>query len=310
LNIELGTLNAAAMSSNLYTCAMLAELVGVHVSRVRSWQRRKWIVPAEVQHRLAYFDFRELTVARQLAELHRRGAKPKQIEQALAEIARRFPDVGRPLAELTLVVDGPALLVRRGSELVEPGGQLRMDFDTLAPEGDEPPASIPSPSLFLSRGTPLLPEQAAPRQLTAWAVELDEAGNLSAAAEMYRAALAAGGPQPELCFQLAEVLYRTGDLTAARERYFMAIELDENYVEARANLGCVLLDLGEKELASSAFAGALRSHEAYADAHYHLARTLDDLDRPDEAAAHWQRFLDLAPDSPWADEARQRITGQ
>jgi tetratricopeptide (TPR) repeat protein len=304
LNFELGPLR---MSSNRYTCAMLAELVGVHVSRVRSWQRRKWIVPTEVHHRLAYFDFRELTVARQLAELHRRGAKPKQIERALAEIGRRFPDVARPLAELTLVVDGPALLVRRGNELVEPGGQLRMDFDSLAPAGNELSDTIPSPGLFLSRATPLLPEQAAPQQLTAWAAELEEAGNLTAAAEMYRAALAAGGPQPELCFHLAEVLYRAGDLAAARERYFMALELDENYVEARANLGCVLLDLGEKDLAASAFAGALHSHEAYADVHYHLARTLDDLDRRVEALGHWRRFIDLAPDSPWSDEARERL---
>jgi tetratricopeptide (TPR) repeat protein len=116
--------------------------------------------------------------------------------------------------------------------------------------------------------------------------------------------MAASGPQPEWCFQLAEVLYRSGDLSGARERYFIALELDENYVEARANLGCVLLDENERELAVAAFEGALRSHEAYADVHYHLARTLDDLHRADEAATHWQRFVDLAPDSPWAEEAR------
>ena len=126
---------------------------------------------------------------------------------------------------------------------------------------------------------------------------------------MFRAALAAGGPQPELCFQLAEVLYRAGDLAAARERYFMALELDENYVEARANLGCVLLDQDEEELAVAAFEGTLRSHEPYADVHYHLARTLDELTRPGEADVHWRRFVELAPDSPWADEARLRLEG-
>ena len=119
------------MSDNRYTAAMIAELVDVHVSRVRWWQRRGWIVPAEHQHRLAYFDFSELTVARQLAEFHRLGATPKLIEKKLAEIQRRFPDVKRPLAELTLVLDGRTLLVRRGGDLVEPGGQLRLDFDAL-----------------------------------------------------------------------------------------------------------------------------------------------------------------------------------
>src|SRR6185503_14089902 len=93
----------------------------------------------------------ELTVARQLAELSRLGLAPKTIERKLGEIQRRFPDVKRPLAELTLVVDGRTLLVRRGNELVEPGGQLRIDFDGLA-HGDqeEERATIPSPAVFLS----------------------------------------------------------------------------------------------------------------------------------------------------------------
>jgi len=291
-----------------YTAAMLAELVGVHVSRVRSWQRRGWIVPSEETHRLAYFDFPELNVARQLADLHRAGAKPAFIDRKLAEIARRFPDVARPLAELTLVLDGRTLLVRREHDLVEPGGQLRIDFDALSQDAvGEPPPAILSTAAFLSLQSPALPGQAALQQLTAWAADLEEAGDLHSAAEMFRAALAAGGPQPELCFQLAEVLYRAGDLAAARERYFVALELDENYIEARANLGCVLLDQGEKELAVAAFEGTLRSHEPYADVHYHLARTLDELTRPGEADGHWRRFVELAPDSPWADEARLRL---
>jgi tetratricopeptide (TPR) repeat protein len=295
------------MTSNHYTAALLAELVGVHVSRVRAWQRRGWIVPVEIKHRLAHFDFSELAVARQLARLHKSGASPRLIAKKLGEIERKFPDVQRPLAELTILVDGRTLLVRRGGGLVEPGGQLRIDFDALGREEDEPLATLPSPALFLSRRSPLPPDQQGPEPFATWATELDEAGDLVRAAEMYRAALAAGKPQPELCFQLADVLYRTGDLAGARERYFMALELDEDYVEARANLGCVLLELGETELAIAAFSGALHSHAGYADVHYHLARTLDDLGRNDEASEHWRQFAELAPDSPWAEEARQRL---
>jgi tetratricopeptide (TPR) repeat protein len=295
------------MTATQYTAAMIAELVGVHVSRVRSWQRRGWIVPARETHRLAYFDFTELTVARQLAKLHASGASARLIARKLAEIERRFPDVARPLAELTLVLDGRTLLVRRGSDLVEPGGQLRIDFDSLGQGDEEPLETLPSPAVFLSRKSGLPPDQAAPEQLAAWGAELDEAGDIARAVEMYRAALAAGGPRPELCFQLAELLYRSGELQAARERYFMAVELDEDYVEARANLGCVLLELGETELAIAAFTGALRSHDSYADVHYHLARTLDDLGRRDEALPHWRQFAELAPESPWVDEAQQRL---
>jgi tetratricopeptide (TPR) repeat protein len=87
----------------------------------------------------------------------------------------------------------------------------------------------------------------------------------------------------------------------------MALELDENYIEARANLGCILAEMGEPQLAAAAFQGTLEAHDDYADVHYHLARTLDDLGCPDDALQHWQRYLELAPDSPWADEARDRL---
>jgi tetratricopeptide (TPR) repeat protein len=106
---------------------------------------------------------------------------------------------------------------------------------------------------------------------------------------------------------LAELLYQTGDLSAARERYYVAIELDEDFVEARSNLGCVLDELGEAALAQAAFRGALEYHPDYADAHYHLAKLLDRVDRAAEASRHWQLFMNLAPASPWADEARERI---
>lgn len=296
------------MSENRYTAAMLAELVGVPTWRVRSWQRRGWLTPSEETCRLAYFDFTEVTVARQLAALHRAGAKPALIGRKLTEISRKFPDVGRPLAELSLVLDGHALLVRREAGLIESGGQSRFDFDALDQEAqDEPPATVLSAAAFLARPADLS-DEAAPGQLAKWAEDFEESGDLRTAAEMYRAALAAGGPKADICFQLAEVLYRMGDLAAARERYFNVLELDEQFVEARANLGCVLLDLGEKELAIAAFEGALASHGAYADVHYHLARTLDDLGEPAKAAQHWRAYLELAPDSPWAQEAVVRLS--
>ena len=124
---------------------------------------------------------------------------------------------------------------------------------------------------------------------------------------MYRAALVSGGPSAETCFHLAKLLYLSGDVSAARERYSMAIELDEDYVEARANLGCVLAETGEADLALAAFQGALCSHPDYPDVHYHMARTLDDLQRVRTAEHHWHEFLRLAPNSPWADEARLRL---
>ena len=109
------------------------------------------------------------------------------------------------------------------------------------------------------------------------------------------------------CIPTLELLYRMDAPEAARERYYAAIELDEDFVEARANLGCVLYELGDTELALAAWNGALAFHPDYADVHLHLARSLDEQNNRPDAERHWRRFLDLAPESPWAQQARQRL---
>ncbi|MGD0898721.1 MAG: tetratricopeptide repeat protein [Thermoguttaceae bacterium] len=293
----------------LYTPAMLAELLHVPLAVIRRWHGRGLIVPARQVRRLPYFDFHEVATARRLAALLAAGVSPQQIEKKLAVLARLVPGVGRPLAQLSVIIHGKEILLRQGDGLIEPGGQLRFDFESweLGPKPISPlPRAVPA---RLGEGTETSGRPLPADDLRRMAAELEESGQLADAAEMYRAAMAAAGPDPETCFQLAELLYRLGDLAAARERYYMAIELDEDYVEARANLGCVLAETGQRELAVAAFEGALGYHGGYADVHYHLARTLDEMGRAGQAQTHWRTFLAMAPDSPWAEEARGRLAG-
>lgn len=287
---RLGLVDSQHDIHRLYTPAMLADLLRLPVAVIRRWHRRGLIVPVREVRRLPYFDFQEVATARRLAELLAGGASPRAMEKQLAAFARYLPNVARPLAQLSVIVQGKEILLRQGDGLIEPGGQLRFDFDAWQGESSSPQA-VPT----------------TPEQMVRLAAELEEDGQLAAAADMYRAALAAAGPKAEVCFQLAELLYRLGDLSGARERYYMAVELDEDYVEARANLGCVLAETGQRELAVAAFEGALRYHPDYADAHYHLARTFDEMNRRDQAEEHWRAFLVEAPDSPWAEEARSRL---
>ncbi len=311
---RLGLVESEQHVRRLYTPAMLADLLGISVSTIRRWHRRGLIVPAREVRRLPYFDFQEVATARRLAQLLAAGATPASIEKKLAELSRYVPEVERPLIQLSVIIEGRQLLLRQGEGLIEPGGQLRFDFQALEAQADQT-----DPLDFSLQGPPTLSlaghveSQARPAsidELLQNATQLEDEGQLATAAELVRVALAAGGPKPEICFQLAELLYRLGDLSAARERYYIAIELDEDYVEARANLGCVLAELGQHELAVSAFQGALAFHRDYPDVHYHLARTLDELGRREEADLHWREFLALAPDSPWADEAAARLDGE
>lgn len=313
---RLGLVESGHGVERLYTLAMLADLVRAPIAAVRQWHRRGAIHAKREVQRLPYFDFEEVGVARKLAQLLDAGCSIAAINRKFDRLSRLLPGVERPLADPTVVVEGRCLYVRRGDGLAEPGGQLLIDFDPAESPADDSaayngPATIPlvasdtlhKPSARLRTEHPYVAED-----LRALAAELDAAGHPDQAVDAYRAVLFSGDATAEDHFAVAELLYEQGDLAAARERYYVSIELDEEFVEARANLGCVLAELGELALAEAAFRGALEYHPEYADAHYHLARLLDRENRSAEAVCHWRLFMSLAPASPWADEARERVS--
>ncbi len=191
-------------------------------------------------------------------------------------------------------------MLRLGQSLLEASGQLRFTFDDATPEVDSEVQTI---SIATRQNRSSKPsENGSPtslQEMIEQALLAEDDEQFDVAIDWYRSALAAFGPNANVNFQLAELLYRVGDTTAARERYYMALELDAGLIEARANLGCVLVETGQLELAVAAFEGTLKQYEDYADVHFHLARTLDDLGHGLRAQEHWRRFVELAPASPW-----------
>ncbi|TWU41727.1 tetratricopeptide repeat protein [Novipirellula artificiosorum] len=317
---RLGLVDLEPSTRRYYTPAMLAHLLGISVRIVRRWQRLGLITPVETLHRLPYFDFAEVATAKRLAKWIAAGESATVIEQRLVEWVELLPNIHRPLDQLSILVEGKQVLLRGGEGLIEPGGQLRFDFDAFEQgtlnekqiNASAPPPTVLSIVRDNNTSFPYNLEQADgddEDELMSAAFQAEDAGDLQLAIDFYHAMLSRDGPHADLCFQLGELLYRRGEAIAARERYYTAIELDPDFVEARASLGIVLAETDQQELAVAAFRGALEIFPDYADVHYHLARTLDDLARCAEAVKHWRRFLSLYPDSPWAAEARMRLDG-
>ena len=286
-----------------YTPAMLADLLNVSVRVIRRWHRRGLIVPARTMHNLPYFDFQEVATARRIAELVAAGASPQAIQQRLRELAAVLPDVERPLAQLSVIIEGRHVLLRQGEGLIEPGGQLRFDFTASESTDDD------RRGLILSIGGDSVARNDESLQfplpheddLLADVYRYEEDDNLEAAIDTCHAILARDGMRADICFQLGELLYRDGQTQAARERYYAAIELDQSFVEARTNLGCVLAETGRHDLAIAAFQGVLSLDPDNPDAHYNLALSLEATGDNETAALHRSRFNRLAPNSPWAD---------
>lgn len=308
---RLGLLDVEQSVHRYHTPAMLAQLLGVSVRVIRRWHRRGLITPVQTLHKLPYFDFQEVATARRLAQWVVSGASPEAIEQRLVELVEVLPEMGRPLDQLSILVEGKQVLLRDGEGLVEPGGQLRFDFDAL--EGTNRDKEHPdetTPAVISIAGDDSggpWNHEAEKDELLAAAYKAEDEENYEAAVSFCHAILARDGPRADIDFQLAELLYRMDHVIAARERYYAAIEHDPEFVEARASLGNVLAETGQYELAIAAYRGAISLYEDYSEVHYNLARTLDKLGREIEAEHHWAKFLELAPDSPWAEEAQERL---
>lgn len=305
----------------LFTAVMLAEMVNLPLATIRLWDRKGLITPAKTVRNLSYYDFQEVLTAKALRDLLRGGLSANVIEKRLRSIERIFPDLQRPLAQLSLIVEGKDVLLRKEETLIDQRGQRRMDFEALESEhapGEEGRDFLADfgvkdePKIQNGQPLPILDNLFAgplpdAESLCELALVAETEGNLHEALAMFRAALAAGGPHPKTCFHIAELLYRLGDLTAARERFYMVLELDEDYVEARANLGVVLAELGDWELAISSFLGALEHHPDYADVHYHLGMLYMQHNLREKAVGHFRTYLNIFPDSPWAERVRDLI---
>ena len=312
-------------STQLYTPAMMAGLLKTPVRNIRRWYRMGLLTSTKVAHRLPYFSFVQVQNARQLVNWIARGANPTDIKRQLTDFAPWVEN--RSLMELDLVIDGRRLLLRHDDQLLGANGQLHLDFGrTDLNHSEEPDAdrshlatTLPFQSMGLSSAVSTAMDEAYSEthsnEIANWTrdemlqavEEFEDAGRLEQSIGWYRIILARYGMTAEICFQLAELLYRTGDTSAARERYYNAVELDEDFLEARANLGCVLAETGQTILAIAAFQGALARDDRYPDVHYHLAKCLDEVADGEQAVRHWIRFLQLSPQSPWADEALDRL---
>ncbi|MFN9625165.1 MAG: tetratricopeptide repeat protein [Planctomycetota bacterium] len=299
-------------AKQLYTPAMVASLIKTPVSAVRRWHRIGLLPSIKVAHKLPYFDFEQVQCAKQIAAWVKQGAKVTDLKKQLDDFGSRIAN--RSLIDLDIRIDGRRILLYDDGKLIGSQGQLHLNFDEPSEDqGTSEERSILVISSHVGqaslRGPREIQDQGPSTRdaMLAAAEELEDAGQIQEAIEWHRVILAKYGPNAEIVFGLGELLLRAGEVLAARERFYNAIEIDEDFVEARASVGCVLAETGQVDLAIAAFEGALAKDDHYPDVHYHLARSLDEIGNTQDATKHWLRFLQLSPQSPWADEALERL---
>jgi tetratricopeptide (TPR) repeat protein len=276
----------------LYSTSQLTNLLGLSRDKLKSWIRSGLIQPVQNVDGLDYFNYAQVVGVKTLAELTQAGVKTDAIRRSLEQLRSWLPDVAEPLAQLDVLDRDGKLLLRVEDNLVEPTGQMLLDFD--GKELDPLSLTIPENSASAEEWFEL-------------GCQHEDEGKLAQAAEAYRRALLAGGPDRDTSFNLANVLYAMGQKPQAIERYYQALELDRKFVDAWVNLGMAFLAQDCKLDARTAFEAALMIDPEHAQAHYNLADLLEYLGQSGNARPHWQAYLRHDPASDRGRYARLRL---
>ncbi|MFO7563442.1 MAG: tetratricopeptide repeat protein [Enhygromyxa sp.] len=139
-------------------------------------------------------------------------------------------------------------------------------------------------------------------------IELEAQGQLDAAVEAARAAVAAGG-QRSAKLQGAKLAILTESYDEAEALLTELIEADANDADAHYNLGLVAHHHNRYNKARSSYLAALRAREDYPEARYNLAVLTWRRNVVEEARHHVERFAERWPNDPRTPELVAMLSG-
>ena len=281
-----------------YTLADAARILNVSPSRLRYWKRTALVHPRLVDGDRPGFDFRDLVHVRAVLALLDQGVPLRRIRRSLDVLRESAPDLPDPLPSLRLWAKGSArMVVRHGEVLLEPDGQMVLDFQSG--QDSEPPAAEVQP---IQAG-----ETDSALDWFERGCGLDsEPSTLDGAIDAYERAIELDPEFADAHCNLGAVLYNLGRRPSARRSFERALELEAWHVEAHFNLGNVLEEEGCCEMALRHYQSALQADPLHADLHVNIALVYEQLHLDRKGRDHWRRYLQLEPDGAWAEVARQR----
>ncbi|MDP3274236.1 MAG: tetratricopeptide repeat protein [Deltaproteobacteria bacterium] len=273
--------------------AQASELLRVSVRRMRGWERAGLLRPSLAQGRYTFADLRG---ARVLAAMSKLKLSLEQMRTMIEGLQRLLADE-RPAIALRIRVEGRSVLARddKGSFDVR-SGQGVLDFET---------------GIAVVRAIGQATSGPHDRTAYEWFLEGcrldgDEATRVRAVSA-YRRAVTLDETLAPAWTNLGALYLADGEPDEARKCFELAMEADPAQAEAPYNLGFLHVEAHEYERALTLLAQAIAMEPTFADAHFNLAVALDELSRHTEARAHWEMYLELVSDGPYAEVARKRL---
>lgn len=285
-----------------YALRDAARILKLPPARLRYWERSGLLESSARDAPPRLYAFRDLVMIKAIVALLERGVPLRRIRRSLDRIRERMPEVEEPVGALRVWLEGSdRVVVKHEAGLIQPDGQMVIDFE-LAPASADDVAPLPV------RGAAGPPDPALALEWFERALALDgDPATYVDAVECYRRAIDLDPEFADAHCNLGAVYYNQNRRREARACYERALVLEAGHLEANFNLANLLEDEGQNESALRHFKAALEADPLYPDAHLNTALLYDKLGLRRRGREHWRRYLQLMPDGPWTEVARQRL---
>lgn len=268
-------------------------ILQISTRQLQGWERAG-LFPSQQS-----YSFKDLGQLRILRILRQEALPAASIRDSIVAM-KAVSGMVNPLLEASPVRAGNRLAFRHHGAIVDPiRRQLLFDFE----RADAPsPSSEPYP---LRQGSPF--RQRDIQECFLAAVQAEESGEKQRAMDLYEEIIQIDPDYAPAHINLGTIYFHLRQFGRAEELYRCATEADPSYVLAFFDLGNVLDELGRLDESISAYHRAIELAPRYADAHYNLALAHEHRGDSRHALRHWQAYVGLDGDGPWANHARDQI---
>ncbi|MGD0800471.1 MAG: tetratricopeptide repeat protein [Terracidiphilus sp.] len=267
--------------------------------QLQGWER------AGLVAQLQSYSFQDLGQLRILRALREEAVSVASIRHSIVAM-KAVAGMKNPLMEASLVRTGTRLAFRHHGAMVDPiRRQLLFDFERLEQIAQGCGQSAVSEPLLLRK--PGVSDPHGVQDLFLEAVRAEEAGEKIRAIQIYQQIMERDPRFAPAWINLGTIHFHLREYGWAEELYRHATEIDPEYVLAFFDLGNVLDELQRLDESIAAYGRAVELSPGYADAHYNLALAHERKGEVRPALRHWQAYVRLDKEGPWADHARGQI---
>ncbi len=274
-----------------YSRQEVLRILQISSRQLQGWERAE-LIPQKQTY--TFQDLGQLRTLRILREELVPAASIRHSVMAMKAVA----GMANPLVEACLVRTGTRLAFRHHGAIVDPiRRQLLFDFDRF-----DPARAVAEPMR-----RPGFDTQRGVQDLFLQAVQAEEAGEKQRAIGLYEEIIGIDGSYAPAFINLGTLHFHLHEFERAEELYRHATEADPTYVLAFFDLGNVLDELDRPDESIAAYTRAVALSPKYADVHYNLALAYERKGQRRAALRHWEAYIRLDGQGPWADHARGQI---